>query len=807
MDINIAVAGSCSSKVWHNKVITWTEFVQKLRNPHRTKETVEEFKNMDSESKGKIKNCIGGFVGGRLVSDGPRNKSTLKSRRLLTLDIDYCNYDIWSKIQAMGVVSCVYSTHSHSADNIRLRVIIPLDRDVNPQEYQAISRMVASKIDIEIFDITTHEPERLMFWPSISIDGEYYFKLSEGEILKADDILNEYTFGWQDMSSWPISSRERHKINADIKKQQDPTTKDGLIGAFCRTYTITEAIAEFIPDIYVPGKDETRYTYAEGSTSGGIVVYDDKFSYSHHGTDPASNILCNAFDLIRIQKFSELDNGVRKNTKTENLPSFKKMIELCSKDKKVLVTINKDSMVAAQGEFGEVIDESSLEWLELLKYTNKGMIAKSIDNALIIIQNDPQLKGKIYFDLFEGVPKKANRMPWNAERFSPEWLDSDDDGLTWYISKYYMEVTKPIVTTALSVALLNNEIHPIRDYIKSHTWDGVERIEQLFMDYLGANDTHYNRMVTKKALVAAVKRVFEPGCKYEELPILVSPEQGIGKSTILNKLGGLWYSDSLSFNVIKGETKKAIEQTIGAWIIELSELKGLSSKDSDTYKSFMSGTVDRSRMAYSKRVCKFERQFIVFGTTNNEEFLSDRTGNRRYLPIRVGINKPTKNVFRITQNEINQIWAEAHFYYKEGYKTYLNKEENKLAAEQQELYMYSDDDELEFEEYLTKPISKDWYNLPLNNRLSYLYPQDEFLGNDEVIKSKEVETRNKICIKVVYDEFIQKVRPNQYINGLTREVKNDIKNMLIKAGWHKYDKNKGQLKFGLYGLKTAYIKK
>ena len=170
MDINIAIARSCSSKVWHNKATTWTEFVQKLRNPYRTKETAEEFKNMDSESKGKIKNCIGGFVGGRLVSDGPRNKSNLKSRRLLTLDIDYCNYDIRPKIEAMGVVCCVYSTHSHSADNIRLRVIIPLDRDVNPQEYQAISRMVASKIDIEIFDITTHEPERLMFWPSTSID-------------------------------------------------------------------------------------------------------------------------------------------------------------------------------------------------------------------------------------------------------------------------------------------------------------------------------------------------------------------------------------------------------------------------------------------------------------------------------------------------------------------------------------------------------------------------------------------------------------------------------------------------------------
>lgn len=726
MDINIAVAGSCSSKVWHNKVITWTEFVQKLRNPHRTKETVEEFKNMDSESKGKIKNCIGGFVGGRLVSDGPRNKSTLKSRRLLTLDIDYCNYDVWSKIEAMGVVSCVYSTHSHSADNIRLRVIIPLDRDVNPQEYQAISRMVASKIDIEIFDITTHEPERLMFWPSISIDGEYYFKLSEGEILKADDILNEYTFGWQDMSSWPISSRERHKINADIKKQQDPTTKDGFIGAFCRTYTITEAIAEFISDIYVPGKDETRYTYAEGSTSGGIVIYDDKFSYSHHGTDPASNMLCNAFDLIRIQKFSELDNGVRKNTKTENLPSFKKMIELCSKDKKVLVTINKDSMVAAQGEFGEVIDESSLEWLSELEHTEQGKLRSTISNFSLIIENEPMLKGKIAYNEFSNRANVTGQLPWRSKGNVQDWTDTDDSGLREFIEKYYKINSPAKCADALSLTLERHRFHPVKDYFNSLKWDGVKRVETLVIDYLGAKDNAYTRFVIKKWLVAGVARIYNPGTKFDYVPILSGPG-GIGKSTFFRKLArNDWYTESLKkFD----DDKSTMEVMTGKLIAEFSELSNMKKSGVDSVKAFITKIEFNARLAYERRATRHLIHWLYCGTTNDKEFLKDKTGNRRFWPVDVYEGKHNKNVFKDLDIEVDQIWAEAIKYYKEGYSIYTDKEEESLANEQQSAHMENDELEQILEDRLEWDAPKEqWKDYTYTEIITGLNLSDRLKG-------------------------------------------------------------------------------
>lgn len=172
-EITIAQARSCTSKSWKNRKLKWSDFVTELSKTYRTKETVEQFKNADKETKGKIKNCRGGFVGGALKQDGVRDKTTIKSRSLLTLDIDKCSSltNIETGIAALDVESCLYSTHSHREDYIRLRLIILLNRDVAPEEYEPLSRMVANKLNIEIFDTTTHQPERLMFSPSTPSDG------------------------------------------------------------------------------------------------------------------------------------------------------------------------------------------------------------------------------------------------------------------------------------------------------------------------------------------------------------------------------------------------------------------------------------------------------------------------------------------------------------------------------------------------------------------------------------------------------------------------------------------------------------
>ena len=815
----IATGKSSKEKYWKKEEISWDSLVKKLSQTKRTNETEEDYKNMAKVDRDRIKD-VGGFVAGELKGNR-RLKTDILNRSLLTLDIDYYSDDIDKLLSSLDYAYCLYSTHSHRADNQRYRLIIPTDRDMKTDEYQAISRMVASKINIEIFDKTTHDPERLMYWPSTPIDGEYIFKCSskDVEFLKANDILNEYTFGWQDVNSWPKSSREIKHIQKELKKQEDPLTKKGIIGAFCRTYSITEAIAEFISDIYIPGTDNTRYTYAEGSTTGGVVIYDDKFSYSHHGTDPASNICCNAFDLIRIHKFGELDEEAKEGTPANRLPSFTKMSEFSASNEKVKIQIGSEKMLAAQEDFDVVEEEIEGDedvWLTKLDVKNNGEYACTRKNIRLIMQNNPLIKDKIYYDIFEGTPKIKSPLPWHKKDDfieGTQWGDWDDSYLKEFLENYYnISVTENKYNDATNMIFDDSSVHPVREYLKNLEWDGEYRLESIFIDYLGAEDTEYNRMVAKKILVAAVKRVFEPGCKYEELPILFSTTQGLGKSTLIEKLGGRWYSDSLRLDDIKKDIKRATEQTEGSWLLELPDLKAIYSKDADLIKGFLSGKEDKFRKAYDRRVSKIARQFIIIGTTNNQEFLSDRTGNRRYLPVTTDVNKPTKDIFTISEYDIGQIWSEAYKYYKEGYHIYLNKEEKELAAKVQEMHTFTSEEEEEFMKYINRPILKlkgmaDWYSLSVSDRVNYLYPPEEFAEDTKPKKIEGTEERTKICIAAIYDEFISPRYKLKPIN-LTRDVELDIKNMLIKAGWVKYTKgDRGKLKFGIYGKKTAYVKK
>lgn len=787
--ISIATGASSKTKTWKNKTIQWSELVEKLSHTTRTPETVAEYKKLSKAEKGKIKD-VGGFVGGCL-KNGRRLKGNVQNRTLLTLDLDYIQGDIWSSIELLYDFSVVmYSTHTHTSDNQRLRLVIPLSRPVLPDEYQAIGRMVADDLGIDQFDDTTYEPERLMYWPSTPTDGDYVFKYQDLPWLNPDDILSRYTFGWQDISYWPESSRVRAKISSAIKKQEDPLTKKGIIGAFCRTYTITEVISEFLNEIYVPGADETRYTYAEGSTTGGVVIYDDKFSYSHHGTDPASNTLCNAFDLVRIHKFGELDDEAKEDTPVNRMPSFTKMSEFAADDKKVIVTIGKEKMQAAQEDFGVVEDESDAEWVKELTYTEQGKLKSTISNFLLIIENEPLLKGKIAYNEFSNRAVVVGQLPWRKKENKSDWNDTDDSGLREFIEKYYSISSTAKCADALALSFEKHSFHPIKDYIDSLMWDGEERIDKLFIDYLGAEDNNYVRTVTRKILVAAVARAFNPGCKFDNMPVLSGP-QGIGKSTIIKKLGQEWYSDSLT--TVSG--KEAYEQLQGVWILEMGEMMATKKADIEATKHFLSKTEDIYRVAYGRRTSRFPRQCVFIGTTNDREFLRDKTGNRRFWPIDVGMKERSKSVFNdLNKYEIDQIWAEAYELYKNNEPLYLNSEEEKEAVKQQDSHSEESAKAGLIDEYLNKPITEEWYSLSLNDRRAYIQ------GGDFGEVPEGNITRTKTCVMEIWCELFNG-DPKQLNPLLSREINE------ILRGFSDWELS-GRLKFGkCYGQQRAYIRK
>jgi predicted P-loop ATPase len=779
--IALATGKSRHEKHWKNKNILYSSLVEKLSNTTRTPETYTEYKKMPKSERDRIKD-VGGFVGGSL-KNGRRKAENVANRTLITLDIDYPKGDIWASIELLWDFAVVmYSTHTHSPDNQRLRLVIPLNRPVLPDEYQAISRMIASDLGIDQFDDTTYEPSRLMYWPSTSSDGEYVFKVQDLSWLNPDDILGRYTFGWQDVSYWPESSRARAKINTAIKKQEDPLSKKGIIGAFCRTYSISEAIEEFLKDVYIPGADETRYTYADGSTTGGVVVYDNKFSFSHHGTDPASEILCNAFDLVRIQKFGDLDDDSIKSG--SGLPSFKKMSEFVMNDSKVKLLIGKETMESAKEEFTE-IEENEDAWLNELSYNKNGTLKTVAYNFVLIISNDENLKDKIGYNEFSNRICVLGQLPWRKKGDLNDWEDSDDSSLRIYISKIWDIQSKQNCDDALKEVVKNHSFHPVREYLKPLKWDGIKRIDTLLIDYMGAEDSEYVRLVTRKWICGAVARIFVPGIKFDYMLVLTGP-QGIYKSTFFRILAKEWFTDSIQ----DVEGNQAIEKLMNSWIIEFGELQALSRAESNAVKRFITSQEDRTRLAYGKRTSYLKRQCVFAGTTNKHDFLKDDTGDRRYWPVDVKREGRTKSVKDDLPGEVDQIWAEALELWKNKEMIYLTEEQEKLAANAQEEHKEINEKEGVILKYLETLLPVNWDEMDIFRRRDFLDGTD--------LQEGEIK-RDKVCVLEIWCECFGKNKAD-----MKKSDSIELNNILNRLkGW---GKSKKMSRFKFYGMQRYYIK-
>lgn len=665
---------------------------------------MEEYDKMDNLRRSKIKDgpaFVGGFIRG-----GRRKKQNVDSRSLITLDADHADdaFIFTCELILGGYAYVIYSTHSHRPHKPKYRLIIPTDRRMSPDEYAAVSRKVAEQISMHYFDKTTFDVHRLMYLPSCSKDAEPVLLVYEGDPLPVDEILNKYE-DWRDPNQWPRHEGDQPGKRDPSKKMEDPRSKKGIVGAFCRCFTISEAIARFLPDKYEPVDDTlTRYTHVGSTGHGGLVVYDDDtFAYSHHENDPVGGREVNAFDLVRIHKFGHLDDQASEKTNVTKLPSHIAMEQFAAE----LPEVKRLLLEELQQEFsdqpepeenpGEEEDDDS--WKEKLEYSRKGDLLSSPGNVELLLSHG-EWKGVLAYDEFGNSEVIMKDLPWR-KRLRPNssyepWLAEDDRRLRHWLGKKYKIRGANVIMDAFTEVTRRNRFHPIKAFIESRPWDGIPRAETVFIDYLGAEDNHYVRQVTRKMLLAAVNRIYQPGCKFDQMLVLVGP-QGAGKSSLLAKLGQEWFSDSLR----TFENKEAGEHLQRAWIFEIGELSAMKKSEVEEVKAFLSKTEDRYRVAYDRQVSEFPRKCVFFGTTNTKEFLRDTTGNRRFWPVEVNPERAKWCHWDHLDRElVQQIWAEVLCWYKAGESLQLDSEARKAAEQQQAAHMESDPREGLIQEWL-----------------------------------------------------------------------------------------------------------
>ena len=786
--VTIAVGESRRSTQWKNKEVLWSQLVERLSIPTKTPETVDEYRGFAKSKRDEIKD-VGGFVGGSLKG-GRRKAEAIMQRRLLTLDLDDVprNADPWDTVVlVLGCAAVLYSTHSHRPEAPRLRLVMPLSRPVSPEEYSAIARKVAQDIGIDMCDDTTYEPHRLMYWPSASINAEYRYEVEDGPWLNADEQLARYV-DWHDPSEWPISSRRAEALHRLASHQESPLEKNGIVGAFCRVYDIHDAIEHFLPDTYEK-YDDNRYTYKGGSTSGGLVLYDNGiFAYSHHGTDPASGKLCNAFDLVRIHLYGNLDDDTSPGTPSHKMPSFMKLQDEAMQIPEVREELAKANFERLKDRFDD--PDEDYDWVGQLTCNKNGKFDNTINNVQLIMEHDAGLRGKYFYDTFKERMTVCGDLPWCklADRMTTIWTDTDDAGLRNFLEIKYEIVNTMKIGDAVLLAMQSCMRHPVREYLLSLKWDGVARADTIFIDYLGAEDTEYTRTVTRKALIGAVARIMRPGCKHDHILVLVGP-QGCRKSTTLAKLGKSWFSDS--FYTVQG--KEAYEQIQGFWLIEMGEMAATRKAELESIKQFVSKQSDSYRAAYAKRTQEHPRQCAFFGTTNDDEFLRDATGGRRFWPVTV-TDKGRETGDYFTAEIVDQVWAEIVMRYSAGENWYLDNAKIEAVARQiQDAHTEMNGKQGLLEQFVERLLPKDWATRNLSQRLAYW--NDGF--DDE--KQAGTERRKVICALEIHCELFGGT-VKDYTPQKTREYNAMLKRL---PGW----KARSRINYGeIYGQQRGFIR-
>ena len=317
----------------------------------------------------------------------------------------------------------------------------------------------------------------------------------------------------------------------------------------------------------------------------------------------------------------------------------------------------------------------------------KGKPAITINNFLLVLTSDKHFNSIRYNELSGNAEIHTVK---NGDVKIQKWTDTDEAMIRNYIESNYKLYSKDKCNDALRMLFELRKYNPIIDIIEGVKWDGVERCERFLIEWAKVEDSPYSREVSRLIFAGGIHRLYQPGTKFDDVPILIGTKQGEGKSTLVRFLA---ISDEYYGEVTQMEGTPAIEQLQGKWICEISELLALTkTKEQEAAKAYITRAFDKYRKPWDKNTVDLPRRCIFIGTSNNSNPLSDKSGNRRYYPIEVH-----SDGYEIFDHEdeirdyVLQCWAEAREKYKAGkMPNYANKSLQSEYRKRQEEAMQDD---------------------------------------------------------------------------------------------------------------------
>ena len=683
-ELAIATAPLRDSKKWTQDTITWEELTSWVKAPASKKE-------------------CGNYVLGTLRGT-VRSKTTIVSRSALTLDSDSANADLVLEVGLLGHAALAHSTFQSTPSAPRLRIVLPLLRDVLPDEYVVLAREMMERLGEESFDPGSSQPERYMFRPSAKKPEWFQSWVMDGPLLDPDEILEDADF---DLSNAQVPRRSR---------KRDPFAIDGVVGAFNRAYTIGEAIEQF--ELPYTAVDAHRWTLVGARSVAGLNQIAEGLVFSHHVTDPAWGMTCSAFDLVRVHLFGELDEKAPENTPVNRMPSHTAMAELATKDKRVTRELVGVDFANEMDELADELEETN--WRDRLRWAKNGKIEDVIGNWDLIVAHDPLFTGLAYNEL-TGVVEYDGVLPWRTEEQGGKTFNrTDRAALNHHLERVYrLRPSRALVDELIDTAAQKRFNNPLKDYLRGLKWDGTPRVETCLP---GVRPTKYTRMVARKALAAAAARVLEPGCKWDHTLVLFGAE-GLGKSWWIEKL-----ARGYTANLGRINDKDTLITMQRSWIMVADEGFSLRKADADATKEFLTKTEDIYRMPYDRESVAHKRHCVIWSTTNDDVFLRRQEGNRRFLIVKC---EEAFDFDIMTQEYVDQLWAEAVELYRGGEELFLKDPEQQLARREREFFTEEDSLAGALQQWLDTLVPATWAKMSIDARKTWMANQAEGLVEGE----------------------------------------------------------------------------